>query len=388
MQSKPLGIFALAFAMVAAAGVGSYMALRSNPTQAAPAAAVAPSTAAPASAAPASSPNAKPVAETEAVVTPATPAPAPVEASQGGGSSGTRGRSADDARPTSGSGSGSGSAGSGSTGSGSTAAPRRPASRPEPPVNAQRRPTVPASQAPATTTARRDTVPATLPRPTNAPAEPGANGQNRPTLESEQARVTPPPAEPIAPAPPPPPPEPPKPQFAEYVLDSGSVMGLQIENTVSSATAKIEDRVDARVTRDVRIGGDVAVPAGSRLRGEVTLVEEGGKFKEQARLGIRFHTLVLADGTSVPIATETIYRVGDQMGQRSAAKIGGGAIGGAIIGAILGGGKGAAIGGAAGAGAGTAATMAGNRSTAVMQAGSTYTVRLTQPATVRVEKEN
>jgi len=130
------------------------------------------------------------------------------------------------------------------------------------------------------------------------------------------------------------------------------------------------------------------VPAGSRLRGEVTLVEEGSKFRGSARLGIRFHTLVLEDGSSVPIQTETIYREGDSMGTRSAAKIGGAAVGGAIIGAILGGGKGAAIGAAAGGGAGTAATAAGPRSQAVMQAGSTVTVRLSQPATVRVEKEN
>jgi hypothetical protein len=174
----------------------------------------------------------------------------------------------------------------------------------------------------------------------------------------------------------------------EYTLDSGSVMGLQIENTVSSATARLEERVEARVTRDVRVGGEVAVPAGSRLRGEVTLVEAGGKFKERARLGIRFHTIVLADGTTVPINTETIFREGDAMSGRTAAKIGGAAVGGAIIGAILGGGKGAAIGGAAGAGAGTAATAAGPRSEATLQAGSTVTVRLSQPATVRVEKDN
>ena len=120
----------------------------------------------------------------------------------------------------------------------------------------------------------------------------------------------------------------------------------------------------------------------------MTLVEEGNKFRGSARLGIRFHTLVLEDGSSVPIQTETIYREGDAMGTRSAAKIGGAAVGGAIIGAILGGGKGAAIGAGAGAGAGTAATAAGPRSQAVMQAGSTVTVRLSQPATVRVEKEN
>ena len=38
--------------------------------------------------------------------------------------------------------------------------------------------------------------------------------------------------------------------------------------------------------------------------GAVTLVEQGGKVKERARLGVRFHTLVLADGRQVNLRTE------------------------------------------------------------------------------------
>src|SRR5205807_9856335 len=149
---------------------------------------------------------------------------------------------------------------------------------------------------------------------------------------------------------------PPQKTFEDLVISRDSVIGLQTETRVSSETAKVEDRVDARVTRDVRVGDRVAIPAGSRAIGSVSLVERGGKFKERARLGIRFHTLVLADGTRVPINTDTLYREGDA--PTSAQKIGGGAVIGTILGAIVGGGKGAAIGGAAGAGAGTAATMA------------------------------
>ena len=89
------------------------------------------------------------------------------------------------------------------------------------------------------------------------------------------------------------------------------------------------------------MGDHVAIPAGSKAQGEVTLVERGGKMRERARLGVRFTSIVLADGTRVPIATETIYREGDAPGRESAAKIGGGAIGGAILGGILGRGKGA-----------------------------------------------
>ena len=185
---------------------------------------------------------------------------------------------------------------------------------------------------------------------------------------------------------PPPPPEPPKPQFEEVVVPRDSVVGLQTEGRVSSETAKVEDRVEARVTRDVRIADRIAIPAGSRAIGAVTLVERGGKFKDRARLGIRFHTLVFADGTRVPINTETIYREGDAQGAESAKKIGGGALVGTILGGIFGGAKGAAIGATTGAGAGTAAVAAGDRSEAVLMPGTPLTVRLNQPVTITQER--
>jgi hypothetical protein len=185
---------------------------------------------------------------------------------------------------------------------------------------------------------------------------------------------------------PPPPPEPPQKTFEELTVSSGSVIGLQTENRITSETAHVEDRVDARVTRDVRVGDRVVIPAGSRVIGSVMQVERGGKVKDVAKLGVRFNTLVLADGTRVPINTDTILRTGDAPGNGSAAKIGGGAAVGTIIGAIFGGAKGAAIGGATGAGAGSAAVAAGDRSVAVLQAGTPITVRLLAPITITAEK--
>lgn len=180
--------------------------------------------------------------------------------------------------------------------------------------------------------------------------------------------------------------EPPAPQFEELVVTADSVVGLQVETAVTSEQARVEDEVVARVTRDVRVGDRVAIPAGSKAYGEVTLVERGGRVRERARLGIRFTSVVLADGTRLPLETETIYREGSAPGGESAAKIGGGAIGGAIIGGILGGAKGAAIGGSVGAGAGTAAVMAGGRNPATLPSGTPVTVRVTEPTTVTVEK--
>jgi len=179
-------------------------------------------------------------------------------------------------------------------------------------------------------------------------------------------------------------PEPPQKMFEELVVSADSVIGLQIDNRISSDTARVEDKVDAKVTRDVKVGDRVAIPAGSKARGEVTLVERGGRLRDRARLGIRFTSVVLADGTRVPLETETIYREGDAPGGESAAKIGGGAIGGAIIGGILGGGDGAAKGAAIGGGAGTGVVLATDGKEVRLGSGANITTRLTAPLTVRI----
>jgi len=181
------------------------------------------------------------------------------------------------------------------------------------------------------------------------------------------------------------PPAPPQKTYEELVVSADSVIGLQSDTTVSSERARVEDRVEARVTRDVKVGDRVAIPAGARVIGYVTQVKAGGKFKEQAKLAIRFQTIVLPDGTRLPISTAAVEREGEGKGNSSAAKMGGAAVAGTILGAILGGGKGAAIGGMAGAGAGAAAVEAGDRSVATLRAGEPITVRLLSPVTVTTE---
>lgn len=181
------------------------------------------------------------------------------------------------------------------------------------------------------------------------------------------------------------PPEPDK-QWEQVMVPSESVLGLQLESSVDSEVARVEDRVDARVTRDVRVGRFVAIPAGTHAIGSVVLVDRGGKVKGRARLGLRFDTLILPDTTRLTINTETIYREGESPAGQSSAKIGGATIGGAILGAILGGGKGAAIGSGLGAAGGTAAAMNGDRLPVVLPAGTPLSVRTQAPINMTVEK--
>jgi len=221
-------------------------------------------------------------------------------------------------------------------------------------------------------------VPAQAPPASENAAGGGTVGAGAPPVaDPVQLPVT----ETVAPQPPP------QKVIEELVVPADSVLGLRIESTVSSEVARIEDPVEARVTRDVRVGSEVVIASGSRVLGSVIQVERGGKMKTAARIGVRFHTLVLADNTRMPIHTEAIYREGKSPGNESAAKVGGAAVGGAILGAILGGGKGAAIGGAVGAAGGTGAVMAGGRNPAMLASGTSLTVRLSQPVTVVVERD-
>ncbi len=243
----------------------------------------------------------------------------------------------------------------------------------------------PARRATPPRASRGDRAAASGADPDTSRAEP-PRGWPSPPAPVEVAGAAPQTAEPPVPPVPAPPVAPPQREFEELVVPAESVIGLQLQTPVSSERSRVEDPVEARVTREVKAGDRVAIPAGSRVLGTVTLVERGGTMRDQARIAIRFNTLVLADGTRTPINTETVYREGKPPGNESAAKIGGAAVGGAILGAIIGGRKGAAIGGAVGAGGGTAAVMAGDRSEVVLPAGTAMTIRVQAPITVTVEK--
>jgi len=345
MFSNRLAVAVLGIACITAAAGGGYFAARQNavPTPAAAQGQTAEAPLTPVADASAS----RPVQETEALVGDAArpaPAPAPVAAPPPVASRSSR-----------------------------------RAEAPAPP--ATRRATAPTSTRERTTAARRDPAPLSSTWPSSASSQSPSSASSMPDSNAVSRTEERTAQEPIRA------PEPPQKTFEELVVSADSVIGLQTENRLSSDTARVEDKVDAKVTRDVNVGDRSAIPAGSHAIGSVMEVDRGGKFKDRARLGIRFHTLVLADGTRVPISTETIYREGAAPGNSSAAKVGGGAVGGAILGAILGGGKGAAIGAAAGAGGGSAAVMAGDRSNVVVSPGTPMTVRILAPVTVTTERE-
>ncbi len=279
--------------------------------------------------------------------------------------------------------------------SGSAPAPALEASPSAPASVALETERVKAAPAPVATPRRPESRPAARPSPAASPRTPAAVANSPapapvsvPSADPLPTRTEPPAAAEIVPVEPPrADPPPPARELVELEVPSTSVIGLRIETPVSTETAHLEDRVEARVLRDLSVDGRTAIPAGTRAIGAVTMVERGGKVKERARLGVRFHTLVLADGAQLPIRTDTIVREGESPAGDSARKIGGAAVGGAILGALMGGKKGAIVGSTAGAAGGTAVVMAGDRNAATLPAGAVVTVRLSSPVSVEVEKK-
>ena len=171
-------------------------------------------------------------------------------------------------------------------------------------------------------------------------------------------------------------------KFREYTVPAGTPLKVTIETPVSSETSKVEEAVDAKLAQSVTVDGDVVLPAGSSIRGNVTNAQSAGKVKGRASLGLHFTTLT-AYSERYPISARWSAEAESTKGD-DAKKIGIGAGAGAIIGGILGGKKGAATGAAVGGGAGTAMVLTSEGKPVALSNGSDITVRLSSPLEVKV----
>jgi hypothetical protein len=176
------------------------------------------------------------------------------------------------------------------------------------------------------------------------------------------------------------------PGYREVTIPAGTKIGVRLNSPVSSKGSRIEDPVDATIIAPVKIARADVVPAGSHVKGMVTLAEPSGRIKGRARLAMRFRTLTVG-ADSYPIAAQ-VSRIAPATKQKDAEEIGLPAAGGAIIGAIVGGKKGAAVGAAAGGGAGTAVVLATPGKEVALPRGSVIALRLQKAVTVRVPTKN
>jgi len=143
-------------------------------------------------------------------------------------------------------------------------------------------------------------------------------------------------------APPPPP----------VTVPAGTQVSVKLNTGYSTKTAAVGETVNAELASDLVVDGRRVAKAGAPISGTITEVTSGSqKIGAVPALKIDFTQLVVADGSTLPVAIR-INQKGQSEKGRDTAKIAGGTAAGAIIGHQVDGDKGKVIGGVIGGVAG------------------------------------
>lgn len=147
---------------------------------------------------------------------------------------------------------------------------------------------------------------------------------------------------PAAAAPPPPP----------VTVPAGTQVAVKLNSGYSTKTTALGTVVNAQLASDLVVNGRVVARGGAPISGQVTEVTSGSnKIGAVPALKIDFTQLVVADGSTMPVAIRIMQKGQSEKG-RDTAKIVGGTAAGAIIGHQIDGSKGKVIGGVIGGTAG------------------------------------
>ncbi len=168
------------------------------------------------------------------------------------------------------------------------------------------------------------------------------------------------------------------PSGGDLELPVGTEIDVRLQNTISSANAQVEDRVEATTVLNVDNQEHVLVPAGSLFRGTVTAVNRPGRLDRKGSLTVVFDQVTVRNQTTKVRAT-VLQALESEGYKGDAGKIGAGAGVGAIIGGILGGFKGVLTGILVGGGGVIAATEGQD---VTLPAGTILRVRLDTPLIV------
>jgi hypothetical protein len=90
----------------------------------------------------------------------------------------------------------------------------------------------------------------------------------------------------------------------EARFDFGSTLNVTLSDTLDAKKSKAGDTVNAKVTEDLKPGGVVVIPKGSKLTGHITQAQAGGgDAGSKASLGLAFEHAELKDGHRIPLQT-------------------------------------------------------------------------------------
>jgi hypothetical protein len=239
-----------------------------------------------------------------------------------------------------------------------------------------------ATESPTTEQDAVENVENTQPAPAETPSAPPTY-----TPDSAPAQATPPPAQSAPPAAQPAStPAPAGPVMVE--IPAGTILELETLRNLDTKNNVAGDRFGARVIDAVLMGGQVAIPEGSIVHGEVTQAISATKMKGQAMLTVNFHTLTLPSKEKVALSA-VLSEEGKKIGKRTAGIVGGTAAGAALLGKIVGKDTKSAVKGALiGAAAGTAIAATQDGQELKLPKGTGIAIELLSAITVPVAGNN
>jgi hypothetical protein len=138
------------------------------------------------------------------------------------------------------------------------------------------------------------------------------------------------------------------------VVPAGTQLAVALTHNVNTKKVLVGAPVDGTLAADLRVDGRTAAKSGAAVKGVVTQVISGSdKIGGVPTIGLRFDTLVAADGSTQTINASYLQQAKSETG-KDTAKILGGAAAGAVVGHQVDDDKGTVIGGLLGAASGAA----------------------------------
>ncbi len=194
---------------------------------------------------------------------------------------------------------------------------------------------------------------------------------------------------------------PPTPAASTLTVPADTTIPLRLLNTINSRTTQPGQALYCETIFPITVGNRIVIPVGSSVKGSVTKVVRPGHSKRKAQIGIRFETLILPNGTTLPLRAtlsgfggtgkegfqpkeskiEGASSKGDDAGKVAETTITGaevGTIAGAASGHVV---KGLGIGSLAGAGGGLVWILASPGRQIVLPPGTNFELQLSAPLT-------
>jgi hypothetical protein len=89
---------------------------------------------------------------------------------------------------------------------------------------------------------------------------------------------------------------------ASLAVPPGTTVLVELSKPLDAHKAKSGDEVVAKVPEDVKSDNKVVLPKGTKVMGKVTQAQGRAKGQDESVLGLAFDSVVLKDGTQVPIS--------------------------------------------------------------------------------------